>query len=87
MEAAVRHEQPIGHQQVQVRVPAAIITKCLDGRYRTELTDIRVEGRIEETKQAAVGALAQSGEQFAIVAKINTQDFRQGKDVLAMRQG
>lgn len=41
----------------------------------------------KETEQSAVGTLAEFGEKLAIVAEVDTQYFRQSKDVLAVRDG
>lgn len=53
----------------------------------TELADFAVQRRAKVTQQAAVGALAQFGQQFAIVLEVDTQDLRQGKNVLTVRNG
>ena len=75
------------YQQMQVRMPATIIAKSLNRCDRTELADFAVQRRAKVTQQAAVGALAQFGQQFAIVLEVDTQDLRQGKNVLTVRNG
>ena len=70
-----------------MRVPSSVVTEGLDGSDSSKLAVFCIERCFEETKQNAVGTLAQSGEQLAVISEIDPKNLRQGKDILAVLQG
>lgn len=87
MKAAVRHEQPIRNQQVQVRMPPSIVTKGLDCGHGADLANIGVGRGFEEKREPAVGTVAQFAQQLMVISKVAAQNFRKGKNILAVRDG
>ncbi len=70
-----------------MRVPAAIITKGLDRGDSAKLSGFGIEDSFEKGVQAAVGIMTELGKQFAIIFEVDTQDLRQGKNILTMGNG
>ena len=81
---AVRRNQPVGEQTMEVRMKAGgIVTVALQGGDHAGDGAAVTGGILEEFLDGGVEALAQEAEQLAVVLEAKAEHFGDGHDVLA----
>ena len=83
-EIAVLQKETVGYQGLEMRMPAGIITEGLD-RYNTNRYDaFLAKGKLQKLLQTLWSTLTELTQKFTIVEKELTQDFGNGKYILAV---
>ena len=86
-EAAFIIKEAIGGEDMEVGVEDEVVAKGVEGGCGGEATFGQIEAGAEVIAQASGGGLEEVGEESAAFAEDAAQDFRDGKDELAMGDG
>jgi hypothetical protein len=72
---------------MEVRMPFGIVAEGLDGQGDTGYPQIFTKGDPKKPREARCRALARLAEQFSLIEKKSSNDFRDAEYILAMQDG
>ena len=82
---AALKEKAISHQDVKVGMPSGIITEALNSYDNTWYPGFITKSEPKEFRQTFYSTLAELAQQFAVIEKEFAQDFRDGANILPVR--
>ncbi len=87
VEGPVRSEQPVGDNGMKVWMKPGIIPERMDNQYHAQDAVIEAQDGSKEDLKAVLGAVAESGQQLAVVFEIYAQHDGDTEYKLSMRDG
>ena len=84
VEAAVRGEESIGGEDMQVGMEEEVVPEGVDGSDSAEFSIGEVEAEAEVVAEALAGSAEENGEEVAAFAEDAAQDLGDGEDELAV---
>ena len=87
MEGPVRAKQPVGDNDIEVRMKPGIIPEGVDHHSHAQYAVIEAQHGSKEDIQTFFGTVAQLRRELAVVLEIDAQQDQDAEDELSMRDG